>query len=80
MWDGMIRMVTDVRYVPDVQKSLMSLNELNSRGYGLRIRGGSIEILCGDMDIIRGGSIEILYEMVGTVVSAATVVSAGNPT
>jgi hypothetical protein len=80
MWDGMIHTVTDVRYVPDVQMSLMSLNELDSRGYGLWIRSGSIEILRGDMVVIRGTRCGGLYEMVGTVVSASTVVSAGTPT
>jgi hypothetical protein len=35
MWDGMIRTVFDVRHVPDVQRSLVSLSELDSRWYEL---------------------------------------------
>jgi hypothetical protein len=45
MWDGTIRTVTDVLYVPGVRRSLVSLNELDSHEYELRIRGGSMEVL-----------------------------------
>jgi hypothetical protein len=53
MWDGMIRTVIDVRYVPGVQRSLVSLSELDSCGHELLIRGRSMEILHGDKIIIR---------------------------
>jgi hypothetical protein len=79
MWDGMIRTVTDVQYVPDVCRSLMSLSELDSCGCELRIHGGSMEVLRGDMVVIldtrRGG----LYEMVSTMESASTIISADTP-
>jgi hypothetical protein len=80
MWDGMIRTITYVRYVPDVRRSLVSLSELDSRGYELQIHGGSMEVLRGDMIVIRGTRRGGLYEMVGTVEFASTVVSAGTPT
>jgi hypothetical protein len=54
MWDGMIRTVTNVRYVPGVRRSLVSLSELDSRGYELRICGGSMEVLSGDMGCYSG--------------------------
>jgi hypothetical protein len=54
MWDGMIRTVTNVRYVPGVRRSLVSLSELDSRGYELRICGGSMEVLSGDMGCHSG--------------------------
>jgi hypothetical protein len=80
MWDGTIRTVTDVLYVPGVRRSLVSLNELDSHEYELRIRGGSMEVLRGDLVVIRGNTRSGLYEMVGTVESASTVVSVGTPT
>jgi hypothetical protein len=80
MWDGMIRTVIDVRYVPGVRRSLVLLSELDSRGYELRICGGSMEVLRGDMVVIQGITRDGLYEMVSTVESSSTIVSAGTPT
>jgi hypothetical protein len=80
MCDDMIRMITDVRYVLGVRRSLVSLNELDSRGYELRIHGGSMEVLRGDLVIIQGTRCGGLYEMVDTIKSASTVVSASTPT
>jgi hypothetical protein len=76
----MIRMVIDVRYVPSVRRSLVSLSELDSHGYELRICDGSMEVLRGDLVVIRGTRRGGLYEMVDIVESASTVVSADTPT
>jgi hypothetical protein len=76
----MICTVTDVRYVPGVRKSLVSLSELDSHGYEIRICDGFMKVFCGDMTIIRGTRRDGLYEMVGTVDSASTVVLAGTHT
>jgi hypothetical protein len=71
----MIRMVIDVRYVLGVRMGLTLLNELDSRGYELWIRDGSMEVLHSNIAIIwdtcRGG----LLEMIGMVGSASTIVS-----
>jgi hypothetical protein len=80
MWDGMIRTVIDVRYVPGVRRSLVLLSKLDSRGYELRICDGSMEVLRGDMVVIQGIMRDGLYEMVSTVESSTTIVSAGIPT
>jgi hypothetical protein len=78
MWDGMIRTVIDIRYVPSIWRSLVSLSELDSRGSELRIGGGSMEVLHGDMIVIRETRCGGLHEMVGTVESASTVISASD--
>jgi hypothetical protein len=58
----------------------VSLSELDSCGYKLQIRGGSMEVLHGDMIVIRGTRRNCLYEMVDAVESASTFASAGTPT
>jgi hypothetical protein len=73
MWDGMINMVTDVWYVPNVQMSLVSLSKLDSRG-------GSMKVLRGDMIIIREIRHDSFYEMVGTMEFTSTIVSVSTPT
>jgi hypothetical protein len=37
-----------------IQRSLVSLGELDSCGYKLQICGGSMEVLHGDMIVIQG--------------------------
>jgi hypothetical protein len=78
-WDDLICTVTDVRYVSGVQMILVSLSDLDSCGYELRIRSVSMEVLRGDIVVIRGTRRGGLYEMVGMVESASTVVSADTP-
>jgi hypothetical protein len=80
MWDGMIRTVIDVRYVPSVRRSLVSLSELDSRGYEIRIRGGSIEVVRGDIVIIQDTRRCGIFEMVGTIEFTFTVISVDTPT
>jgi hypothetical protein len=80
IWDGMIYTVIDIRYVPGIRRSLVSLSELDSHGYELWIYGGSMEVLCGDMVVIRGTRHGGLYEIVDTMESASTIVSASTPT
>jgi hypothetical protein len=80
MLDNMIRTVIDVRYFPGERRSLVSLSELDSRGYELRIRSGSMEVLRGDMVVIRVTRRGGLYEMVDVVESASIVISADTPT
>jgi hypothetical protein len=76
----MIRTVTDVRYVSGIQRSLVSLSELDSHGYELWIRDGSMEVLRGDLVVIQGTRRSGFYEMVGTVKYTFTIVSADTPT
>jgi hypothetical protein len=59
MWNGMIRMVIDVRYISSVWRSIVSLSELDSCRYELRIRGGSMEVLRGDLVVIRGTDVVV---------------------
>jgi gag-polypeptide of LTR copia-type/Zinc knuckle len=80
MWDDMIRTVTDVRYVPGVRRSLMSLSELDSHGYELWIHDGSMEVLRGDLVVIQGTRRSGFYEMIGMVKYTFTIVSADTPT
>jgi hypothetical protein len=76
----MIRTVIDVQYIHGVRRSFVSLSELDLRGYEIQIRVGFMEILRGDMAVIRGTKRDGLYEMVGLVESASTVVPTDAPT
>jgi hypothetical protein len=76
----MIRTVIDVRCIPGVQRNLVSPSELDLRGYEIQIRDGFMEVLRGDMAVIRGTKRDGLYEMIGSVESASTVLPSDAPT
>jgi hypothetical protein len=76
----MIDTVIDVRYVPSVRRSLVSISELDSHGYELWIRGGSMKILHGDMVVIWGTRRGGLFEIVSMVEFASTIVPADTHT
>jgi hypothetical protein len=76
----MIHTVTNARYVPYVQRGLVSLSKLDSHEHELRIHGESMEVLRGDIAIIQGTRYDGLFEMIGTVESASIVILAKTPT
>lgn len=45
MFDGVVRTLTNVRYVPDLRKNLISLGTLDSLGYGYSAKDGVMKIL-----------------------------------
>jgi hypothetical protein len=53
MFDGMVRMLYDVRHVPEVEKNLISLGTLNSNGYGYKSEGGVMKVTKGAIVVIR---------------------------
>jgi hypothetical protein len=80
MCDVMICTIIDIRYVLDAWRGLMSLSELHSRRYKLRIHVGFMEVLRCDIIVIRSTRRGGLFEMVNTVESTSTVVPADTPT
>jgi hypothetical protein len=44
MFDGVVKMLCDVRYVPEVEKNMISLGTLDSNGYGYKSEGGVMKV------------------------------------
>ena len=51
--DGRVRELTDVRYVPDLKRNLISLGTLDQNGCSIRIDGGILRVLRGSMVVMR---------------------------
>ena len=54
MFDGVIRKLNDVRYVPDLKKNLISLDVLDASGYRIILEGGNLKVARGALVAIKG--------------------------
>lgn len=44
MNDGVVQELEDVRYVPEMKKNLISVGELDSRGFEMTLKGGVLKV------------------------------------
>ena len=61
MFNGRVTTLTDVRHVPDLKKSLVSLGTLNSQGYRYSVEGRVLRASKGASMVIRGELYNGLY-------------------
>ena len=54
MFDETIRILTDIRYVPDLKKNLISLGTLDSKGYKVTMEGGILKVIQGALVTMKG--------------------------
>ena len=75
MFDGIVKILTNVRYVPDLKKNLISLGTLDSLGYGYSAKNGVMKITKCAMVITKGNKIENLYKLLGNTVIGGVAMS-----
>nr|TKS07772.1 hypothetical protein D5086_0000109800 [Populus alba] len=75
MHNGVVKTLTEVRYVPDMKKNLFSLGVLESNGYKVIMYGGVLRAICGALIILRDTRIGNLYFLDGSIVTGTTTVS-----
>lgn len=76
MYDGKERVLSQVRYVPDLNRNLISLGSLNALGYEFKTQEGCILVEEEDRVVIKDHKINGLY----TLISKSTVVNSSNVT
>ena len=54
MFDGVVRKLNDVRYVPDLKKNLIFLDVLDANGYRIILEGGNLKVARGALVAIKG--------------------------
>ena len=54
MYDGVVRILSNVRHVPDLRKNLLSLGIFDSQGYKYTGEGGVLRISNGGLVFIKG--------------------------
>ncbi|KAB2086567.1 hypothetical protein ES319_A04G041000v1 [Gossypium barbadense] len=66
MYDRMIRTFSDVRYVPDLRKNLISLSILDSKGCRINIESSDITMSRGALVLLKGKRTNSLYILEGS--------------
>ncbi|KAK8926176.1 hypothetical protein KSP39_PZI018366 [Platanthera zijinensis] len=75
MFDGTVRTLTDVRYVPDLRKSLISLGTLEAAGYSYTGDGGYLKVKKGALVVMKGERCGTLYRLIGSTITGDAAVS-----
>lgn len=73
MWDGSLTVITEVRYIPDLKRNLISLSILDQKGFGNKAQDGVLKVLKGSLVIMKGILRQGLY-----VLQAATITQQAN--
>ena len=66
----MIRTLSDVRYVPDLQKNPISLSILDLKGCRINIESSGIKVSRGDLVLLKGKRTSSLYILEGSTVTS----------
>jgi len=77
--DGVVRTLTNVRYIPDLKRNLISLVTLESLGCKYSAEGGVLKVSKGSLVLLKANQIGSLYVLQGTVVTGSAVVSSSMP-
>ncbi|KAG8501094.1 hypothetical protein CXB51_003171 [Gossypium anomalum] len=68
--DGKVRTLSDVRYVPDLRKNLISLSILNLKGCRINIESSGIKVSRGALILLKGKRTGSLYILEGSTVTS----------
>ncbi|KAH9671777.1 retrovirus-related pol polyprotein from transposon TNT 1-94-like protein [Citrus sinensis] len=80
MFDGMVRELKKVRFVPALKKNLISVGALEAKGYKVTIKDGIMKFTHGAMVILQGVRRHNLYYLKGGTTDEANVVEAHSDT
>ena len=83
MFDVVVRMLCDVRHVPDLRKNLISLGTLDCNGFSYKSTSGVMKVSKGVMTVMKGQKLAgNIYKLLGTTIvgGVATVKSESNST
>ena len=70
MFDGVVRHLTNVRYVLRLTKNLISLGILDDARYMNNIEAGSMKVCKGSMVVIKGVKKNGLYHLIGETITS----------
>jgi hypothetical protein len=73
MFDGIVRELMDVRYVPKLKSNLISLGVLDSSGYKYTGQGGALTLSKGSLVVMKATKVDNLYNLEGSTKVASEV-------
>jgi len=75
IFDGMVRKLKEVRYVPKVKKNLILVGALEALGHAISVRDGVFKITRGSMVVMKGVRRNNLYYLMGSAVTGRVATS-----
>ena len=75
MFDGVMRVLSNVRHVPDIRNNLISLGILDDLGYPYSSNGGIMKITKGASMMMKGQKVSTLYRLIGNTIMGRVVVA-----
>ncbi|KAK4841553.1 hypothetical protein QYF36_006375 [Acer negundo] len=69
MYDGMVRVFSNVRYVPNLKRNLISLGVLDEEGCCYKAEKGVLKVSRGSLVILKGDKRNSLYVLKGVTVT-----------
>jgi len=69
IFDGMVRELREVRYVPQLQKNLISIGALKALGFEISVRNSILKITRGSMVVLKGVRCNNVYYLKGSIVT-----------
>ena len=68
MFDGVVRVLSNVKHVPNLRKNLISLGVLDDLRYSYSSNGGIKNITKGVSMVMKGQKVSMLYRLIGNTV------------
>lgn len=68
MFDGIERMLNEVRYIPELKRNLISLGMLDKSGYSFKAENGYIKVAKGSCIVMKGMMQNGIYSLLGSTV------------
>jgi len=75
MFDGMVRELKDIRYIPQLKKNLISIGDLEPQGLKGTLEDGIIKILKGSIVVLKGIRLNNMYYLKNSTVTEQVMVS-----
>ena len=69
MFDGVVRNLTDVRYVPQMKKNIISVGTVESKGLKMTLEYGILKVTKGSLAVMKGIRDRNLYYLKGSAVT-----------
>ena len=78
MFDGSERILTKVRYIPELKRNLISLGMLDELGLVVKVENGILKILKSSLIMMKGVKKNGIYSLLGSTVVGSVSTVAGS--
>ena len=75
MHNGIVRTLSNIRYVPDLKKNMISLGTLDSNNYKFSAKGEVLRVIKGSLIVMKGKKVNTFYILQGSTLIGVVVVS-----